>query len=168
MLGLSFWPYQPSIVVMMDQRSLAPCGRQSLGSDLEAPAPLVDLDPIDQLPLRTLPPEIHEAAAPTLTRATTAICEEGADGPACRRLLARDITLARIQVRVLEGRRNIELENYLRGSGSERRVRLLDHLVSTQHRRLLASMDLLGRLSCTSPTIRISAHRAAVVIGEHG
>jgi hypothetical protein len=90
---------------------LAPVPGHSLATDLESEPP-IGLDPIDNLPVRLLSKEIAKAADPTLRPAITEIHREGARGPALRRLLCRDIVLARVQLRSLEALRNAEMKRY--------------------------------------------------------
>ena len=133
------------------------------------PAPSrVGIDSLDALPLRCLPGELPTGAREILTEAVTALASEGARGPAAKRLLSRDIQLARVQLRQVEALRSLTLKQYINGSGSERRVRLLERLVENQHRRLLASLDALARLDPAPIGVRITAAQAAVHIDQTG
>lgn len=150
----------------MPHRDLSPLQGQSVPNPLPATAPRVGLDQLDRLPLNTLPEDVAVAAQPTLIDSVTAITTEGPRGPALRRLLARDAVLARSQLRFLEGVRNLELQRYLKGTVSERRVEVLERLANAQHRRLLATIDAMVRLDGAAATIHVSAHQAAVVVGQ--
>jgi hypothetical protein len=108
----------------------------------------------------------HRGPAYTCFRWTTALSTEGARGPACRRLLARDVQAARVQLRYLEGLRNVVLSRYASGKGSPERLKVLEKLVDNQHRRMLAAIDTLSRLDPAPAAVKISARQAAVVFGR--
>lgn len=151
---------------MTETKQIEPRSEKSLTRELEPQLPQVGFDPADELPLRLLPEEFTKAAGATLRAATTEIAQQGASGPACRRMLSRDIMLARTQLRFLEGARNTVLGHLLQGKNAEKRLKLLEQLVDQQHRRLLASINTLARLSAGSTVVRINAHQAAVVMGD--
>lgn len=157
----------------MDKGSLIRQVRQALAENnpqtntLPPPAdkkPTITISSIDSFPLANLPEKIANAVLPTLSPASAELFEQGARGPACRKLLAREIQLARIQLRVLEGMLNILLGNSGTGNRSERRLRTVGQLVHQAHSRMMAAIDQLARLDHSTPTIRIQADQAAVVL----
>ena len=132
-----------------------------------AEQPRISFDALDSLPLRCLPGDLPATTKQILVDATTELTHEGARGSAARRILARDVQLARVQLRQLEALRLITLKTYINDcSGSDRRVRLLERLVNNQHRRLLASLDALVRLDPAPVAVRVTAAQAAVVIDQ--
>jgi hypothetical protein len=152
---------------------VAPPVRHLVGSDCPRDAAgderLVGLDRLDALPTRTLLDEIAEASKETLSDAITALSREGGRGPAARRLLARDVQLARVQLRSVEALRNIALRQLAEGKGSEKRVALLEKLVESQHKRMLAALECLSRTDPSPPVaVKIQAYQAAVRIGSDG
>ncbi len=146
--------------------------RQSLLSEFPDeqgdPTVRVGLDALDRLPIKVLPEAVGRAALQTLAAATTAISIEGARGAACRRLLAREIQLARVQLRVFQGLLNSELTSGKMGPKANNRIRLLERIVDRQHRRLMATIDQLARLDPPAPAVHVSAHQAAVLVEVGG
>lgn len=127
--------------------------------------PEIGTKEIDIMPLANLPEKISTAVLSEMNSAIAEIFEQGARGPACRRLLAREIELAHTQLRVLEGWMNMLLQKAGTGQKSERLVRTLGQLIHQTHCRMMAAIDQLARLDQTTPTIRIQADQAAVLVG---
>lgn len=128
----------------------------------EGQSPL-GFDKIDRLPMVTGPiPELFAVAGKNACEMATAIYREGARGPAMRRLLARDITISRTQLRVAQSLRGIVLKAVAEGREDTHRLRTLERLVDAEHRRLMDSIDVLARLD-SSPVVRVVAHQAVVM-----
>jgi hypothetical protein len=149
----------------MNDSALAQTGpqeAQSLESHLaEGRAASVGFDAVDGLAYRTLD-ELVDVAEPTLREAATSICAEGAAGPALRRLIVRDVLASRTNLRFAQGARNLELRRYLSGSDNKSRLETLERIVDNEHRRLLASTNVLTSLERTASRVSISAKQAAV------
>lgn len=128
----------------------------------------VGYDDVDSMPMAVLPREVQAAAAPTLISATTEIARQGARGEACRRLMARTVVLARVELRYRQSLLNVVLEKYASGRGSERQVRTLEKLVAGAHRRLIEAVDCLNRLGAASVALQINAVHADVSVVSGG
>lgn len=141
----------------------------SLANDFpqEEPQPSVGFDAIDRLPVDVLPDSFKQAAQATLAKSATSISNDK-DSASIRRLLARELTLARVQLRFVEGLRNIAIQEYDSGNGSASRVKMYERLVSSQHDRMMDAITALSRLDPPAPSVRITAGQAAVVFEDGG
>ena len=63
------------------------------------------------------------------------------------------------------GLRNTVLKVVAEGKRQTQRLLALEQLANNEHRRLLASIEMLARLERRSPVVTVSAHQAAVVLG---
>jgi hypothetical protein len=126
----------------------------------------VGLDGLDRLPVVSIPELFVDTAMAPLLEATTALAAEGPRGDAARRMLARDIQIARAQLRYREVVLNIETERFLYGAGDPRRLEIAERLVSGQHRRLLDAFEMFLRLEHGAPVrFRIHANAAQINLG---
>jgi hypothetical protein len=131
-----------------------------------ASTPRSVLDKFDRLPQSTLPDFLARGGLDDLLRSIDTLASEGAHGPAARELLARDVQLARAQVRFRESALNIEVERFIQGHGDSQRVTLMEKLVSGAHRRLLESLELFLALDRGSQArITVRAEAAQVNVG---
>lgn len=130
------------------------------------PEQRVGYDRLDSAPIATMPAELRAATEPTLIAATTEIAKQGARGDACRRVLARTVVLARVELRYRQSLLNVVLEKYASGRGSERQVRTLERLVAGSHRRLIEAVDCLNRLGAASVALQINAVHADVSVAS--
>ena len=131
----------------------------------EADSRLLGFDAIDSAPLTNLDSKTKTAALENLRLATTCLAREGGRGPAAARLLARDISLSRVQLRHRQALLQVALQRYSDGGGSERQVRLFEQLVDKEHSRLMASLDQLARLTSARAEVKVNAIQAAVLVG---
>jgi len=127
-------------------------------ADIQIPR-RVGFDAIDSLPVSQIAPLLRDASMDHMVGAATQLTEQGGRGAAARRLLARDVELARVQLRWYEAM----LANVMK-TGTEKRIRLYLQMVDGLHRRMLASLELLGRLESPAPVVQVRAHQAAVVV----
>lgn len=138
----------------------------SASQDLPEPPARVGFDPVDLVPMKTSLLELHAVAGINARDMASGLYNEGARGPTCRRMLCRDVVLSRTMLRTTQGLRNIVMRAVAEGREGPERLRVLEQAVDAEHRRLLASIELLARLEGGSPVVRVSAHRAAIVINE--
>lgn len=139
--------------------------RTPTGND--PPRQRVGLDRVDRAVFAVLPEWLRKDAEHTMITAITAIVEEGARGPAIRRLLARDIALSRAQLRHAQFVLNIELQKFEKGYTDARHLDAAEDVVHAHHRRMLASIRELRRIETGHATqIRVSANVAQVNIAE--
>ena len=127
--------------------------------------PNVGMSKVDSLPLKTLPAPLHSVSQECLKESLSVLVSEGVHGHAFRRLLVRDIELARIQCRFFTGLVNAAIEELLAGKVKEKRVRLLQDLAEQHHRRMIKSIELLARISSSCPSIRVHAHQVGISVG---
>ena len=128
----------------------------------------VAYDKLDALPTTILPEVVRNAAKETMLEATNALCKsEQERRQALIRLTARTIQQARIQYRYFEALRTKELDAYLAGRSSARRVEILEKIVQQQHRRLFDGLTFMARLDQEQvPSVKVTVDhdsKAAVV-----
>jgi hypothetical protein len=136
---------------------------------LQAP-PRVALDELDALVYELIPPVVRGGveAKEILTAQVSGLAAEGARGPTMRRMLAREIGIARASERYVQSLLHAELRKLGQRRGHvERveRVELLARLTDAAHRRLLGVIDRALRLDTPlAPRVRVTAHQAAISI----
>ena len=127
----------------------------------------VGLDSLDQLPFASMPEQILGDARATTIASINAMVVEGPRGLAVQRLIAREIQLARAELRFAEAIFNTEATKFIRRNDNMRRLETAVRLLAVQHRRLLSDLDLFARLGGGAPTrISVSARNAVVAVGS--
>ncbi len=139
--------------------------KNEITSECQSPEPKsVGFHFLDILPFETLPEPVRRQNTYDVMCATvTALFAEGGRGPAAKRLLSRDCVLGKNQLRYLQSIFNVELSSYLKNGGDSKRVELLERLVESQHRRMLASLNRLGAMDTNAASkISVSARYAQI------
>jgi hypothetical protein len=125
----------------------------------------IGFDPLDLLPLFSLPEALTAGAEEPMLAAVSAMVAEGASGPAARRLACREIALQRLGLRIREAAINAELTRVMQGSPDLATLECLERLIKGQHERLQAAIERFSRLGqAPQPKIRITAHSQATQI----
>jgi hypothetical protein len=133
--------------------------------DAAGPEPKrVGFDPADRLVIGSLPEPLSKTLSPTMADALNALNAEGARGAACRRLITRDIQLARAELRHAQALRNLALTRYMEGNAPVSKVALLERMVAGAHRRMLGAIELLARLDPAPAGVSITANQAAILL----
>lgn len=128
------------------------------------PPPTVGLDLLDEFSLIGIPDALQNDVLPALTRTVTALSHEGGRGATTRRLLARDIALARVRLRHSERLQSEALGSAQFDPQAMRNALQLTRIVEAEHRRLLASIELLIRLDAPPvAAVSVTAKQAMVV-----
>jgi hypothetical protein len=132
------------------------------------------LDAPDVACWRMLPPQLLQLGDIPTQGESKELFDEGVRGKgatAARSLLARDVALARVRLRWYELQLDYNLQNISDGPRREQRIALLGKLVDQQHRRMLATMELMARLEAEAApgaSFRIVADKAAFQIASVG
>jgi hypothetical protein len=126
-------------------------------------------DKLDSISIKTIIPDALNAAQPYLSYTATCLAAEGGRGATARRLLARDISLARVRLRLYQSLLNIELGNLHKNMRAEQRLKTLERVIEGQHRMMLEAMEALARLDSPAPAIQVRVHQAAMFLerGEY-
>ena len=158
----------PILQLRMDQMLETACVKD-LERNWPVAKPRVGLDGLDQLPAATIPKRLMEGSMRSLLDGINAIADEGPRGPAMIRLLARDVQLARAQLRFREAIFNREAERIFLGQGDPRMLEIAERLVAGQHRRLLESIDMLSRLdrNRVAPRVAVQARATRFTVRPH-
>jgi hypothetical protein len=129
------------------------------------PSP-VGLDEIDSTAYVCIPKVIRGDSDQVFLAQVSALAAEGGRGAAMRRLLAREVALARAGLRLRECLANLELQKLGGRRFDAEKFDLLEKAVQNAYRRLMMSIDRLTRLDAAqAPRIRISAALAQVDVG---
>ncbi|MDD5308327.1 MAG: hypothetical protein PHU25_13480 [Deltaproteobacteria bacterium] len=134
------------------------------------PAEFHKLDAPDVACWRMLPPQLLQLGDIPTQGESKELFDEGVRGKgatAARSLLARDVALARVRLRWYELQLDYNLQNISDGPRREQRIALLGKLVDQQHRRMLATMELMAKLEAAgtpTPVFKVSADTAAFQI----
>jgi hypothetical protein len=137
--------------------------RQPLPAPLTTlcPIPRVGLDEIDDVAYACIPKAIRGETIRNFLAQISALAVEGGHGGAARRLLAREVALARANLRVRESVANLEIQKLGTHRFDPDTFEMLEKAVMNAHRRLMISFDHLGRLDAAqAPRIRINANQA--------
>ena len=130
----------------------------------------VGFDGLDGLALSCIPAAVRGDSEKVLIAQLNTLVAEGGRGPTMRRLLSREVGLARASARYAQSLLHVELANLGKRHGHAERVEriaVLERTTDAAHRRLLAAVDRLLRLDTVPvPRIRVSARQAQVNIGE--
>lgn len=152
------------------------CGFQSTSMDTrqsepmtlsrDCPIPPVSLDEIDGTAYACIPTAIRSDTAKVFLAQVSALAAEGGRGAAMRRLLSREVALARAGLRLRECLANLELKKLGTHRFDPNTFEMLEKAVKSAHRRLMSAVDHLARLDVAqAPRIRISAAQAQVNVG---
>jgi hypothetical protein len=141
--------------------------RSQTGLAIICQTPPIGFDGIDQLVLDLVPDVILDSGArATIREQLNALAIEGGRGPAARRLLAREVVLARVALRLREVFATHEIVKLGRGRGDLKKVELFERLVGGAHKRLDSATDRLARLDMAqAPRIRVTANAAQFNLG---
>jgi hypothetical protein len=127
----------------------------------------VAADELDRLSTLMIPDAIALHPTELAHAEAESLFVEGFRGAIGRSLLAKNITAARAHLLYFGALLDYEVERLARGCTNERRVRLLSDLADKQHRRLVASAELLLRLDVpNAPAISVRADNAAFVVAS--
>lgn len=128
-------------------------------------APTVGLDALDRLSLLAVPDELWAEAHAHSHATATDLAHEGGRGATARRLLARDVVMARVRLRVLQGQHSTLIERATTDPAALRAAVELDRLVESEHGRMLRALELLQRCDATpAAAVAVTARQAIVSV----
>lgn len=139
-----------------------------VGSNAAHHGAFVPPDELDDLAALMLPETVAKRPLELARAEAEALFREGLRGKknVGRSLVSKDISASRMHVRYYQARLDAEISLLGRGRGNLKIARFLSDLVDRQHRRMVASCDLLLRLDAVpTPSFRVQADQAAFVVG---
>lgn len=123
-------------------------------------------DQVDAMAILGLPSPVEQAARAPMRQLATCLARDGASSGAARRLAARDVALARLRLRLLEGLQAATLSRWDEDEATTRQALALQRMIESEHRRLVGSMELLRRTERSAPSVSIKVNRAAVLVNR--
>jgi len=123
-------------------------------------------DSLDLLALEMIPPEIKKSDVSRLNVSEAhELFSEGMRGRTARSLLAKDLSASRMHTRFYQSLLDHQVELLARNKGDVKKARFYNELVAQQHRRMVATADLMLRTERQpAPSFRVSAEQAAFLV----